>query len=138
MCRDVVAVCLLQDAPVLEAPIESFMARPCGALHLKIFSRVAIIVGAFYLIGVPHVAVVGFHSFARLEAVRQDVIEDLEVRPRAGEVGFFDPDQVSGKDVNAQLAVQGGLSEALVGAKKVPLLCDPLLLDAEVGSVYCD
>jgi len=82
MHRDVVAVCLLQDAPVVEAPVEGFLARPCGALHPKIFSRVAIVVGAFYLVGAPHVAVVSFHTFARLKAVHQDVIEDLEVQPR--------------------------------------------------------
>jgi hypothetical protein len=58
MCRDVVAVCLLQDAPVLEAPVEGFVARPRGALHPKIFSPVAIVMGEFYLVGAPHVAVV--------------------------------------------------------------------------------
>jgi hypothetical protein len=81
---DVVAICLLQDAPVLEAPIEGFVARPHNALHCKIFSHVAILVGAFYLVVATHVAVVGFHTFARLEAVHMDVIEDLEVRPCAG------------------------------------------------------
>ncbi len=89
---DVMAVCLLQDAPVLEAPVEGFVARPRDALHTKIFSQVAIIVGAFYLVRAPHVAVVGFHAFAWLKAVRQDVIEDLEVWPRAGGVGSFNPD----------------------------------------------
>jgi hypothetical protein len=114
------------------------VARPHNALHPQIFSRVGIVVEAFYLVGAPHVAVVGFHVLARLKVVRQDVIEDLEVRPRASGVGSFDPDQVSGKDVNAQLVAQGRLSGVLVGAKKAPLLCDPLLPDAEVGSINCD
>ncbi len=138
MCRDVVVICLLQHAPALEAPVEGFVARPRGALHPKIFSWVVIVVGAFYHVGAPHIAVVSFHAFARLKAVHQDVIEDLEVWPHAGGVGSFDPDQVSGKDVDTQLVAHDRLSGVLVGAKKVPLLCDPLLLDVEVGSVDCD
>ncbi len=43
----------------------------------------------------------------------------------------------SAKDVNAKLVAERGLAHILVGTKGVPLLGDPLLLDAEVGAINC-
>ena len=43
---------------VLGALIEGFMAGPCCQLHLESFGQIAIVVGAFYLVGVPHIAIV--------------------------------------------------------------------------------
>ena len=41
------------------------------------------------------------------------------------------------KDVHTKLVSECSLAAILVGTKKAPLLCNPLLLDTEVGSVNC-
>ncbi len=69
MHRDVVAVHLLQDAPIFKAPVKRFVARPHCTLHPKVLCQVAVIVGALNLIGMPHVAVVGLNALARLQEV---------------------------------------------------------------------
>ncbi len=70
MHRDVVAVHLLQDAPIFKVPSKHLVARPHHALHPKVLHWVAVIVGALNLISVPHVAVVGLNALAGLQAVR--------------------------------------------------------------------
>jgi hypothetical protein len=66
---DVVAVGLLEDAPVLEAPVKGLVRRPCRTLHAEVLGRVAVIVGSLDLVGVPHVAVVGLNALPWLETV---------------------------------------------------------------------
>ena len=68
--RDVMAVHLLQDAPVFKAPVKHLVARPHHTLHPKVLHQVAIIVGALNLIGVPHIAIVGLDVFAWLQTVQ--------------------------------------------------------------------
>ena len=67
MHRDVVAVHLLLDALIFKAPVKCLVVRPCRTLHPKVLHRVAVIVGAITLIGMPHVAVVCLNAFARLQ-----------------------------------------------------------------------
>ena len=88
--QDVVTVHLPKDPPVLEAAVEGLVSRPYARLHAKILGGVAIVVGALDLVGVPHVAVVGFDPLAWLEKVGEFVHEDLDVRPGAGGVGSAD------------------------------------------------
>ena len=96
---------------------------------------VAVIVWTFHLVRAANVAVVGLDALARLEEVREDVVEDLDVRPSAGRVGSRDPHQIPGEDVNSELVSERGLAPILVGTEEVPLLRDPLLLDTVVGTV---
>ncbi len=65
--RDVVAVHLLQDAPIFKAPVKRLVARPCRTLHSKVLHRVAVVVWALNLISVPHIAIVGLNALARLQ-----------------------------------------------------------------------
>jgi len=58
---DVVAVDLSEDAPVFEVSVEGLMPRPYASLHCKILRRVAVIIWALYLVGVPDVAIVRLH-----------------------------------------------------------------------------
>jgi hypothetical protein len=69
MRGNVVAVHILQDAPVFKMPIEHLMTRPCCTLHLKVLHWVAVVVGALDLFGMPHIAVVGLNALVRLETV---------------------------------------------------------------------
>ncbi len=134
---NVVPVHLLENAPILEAAVKGFMARPGRRLHPQILGGVAVIVRTFHLVRAANVAVVGLDALAWLEEVREDVVKDLDVHPSAGRVGSRDPHQIPGKDVNPELVSERGLARILVGAKEVPLLCNPLLLDAVVGTVDC-
>ncbi len=65
--RDVVAVHLLQDAPIFKAPVKRLMARPCRTLHSKVLHQVAVVVWALNLISMPHIAIVGLNVLARLQ-----------------------------------------------------------------------
>ncbi len=67
---DVVAVHLLQDAPVFKASVERLVARPHHILHPKVLRWVAVIVGPLNLVGVPHVAVVDVNAHTQLETVQ--------------------------------------------------------------------
>jgi hypothetical protein len=66
---DVVAVHLLQDAPIFKVPVKHLVVRPCRTLHSKFLHRVAVVVWALKLIGVPQVAIVGLNALARLQTV---------------------------------------------------------------------
>ncbi len=66
---DVMAVQLLQDAPIFKVPVQHLVARLCCTLHPKVLHWVAVVVGALNLIGVPHVAIVGLNVLVRLQAV---------------------------------------------------------------------
>ncbi len=73
MHRDVMAVHLLQDTPVLKASVKHLMARPYRTLHPKVLRWVAVAVGVLNLIGMSHVAcspVVGLDRLAWLQTVR--------------------------------------------------------------------
>ncbi len=100
---------LLEDPPVLEAAIEGLVARPRCRQHPKIRCRVAVLVGALDLVGVPHIAVVGLNVFAWREGVHKGVHKNLDIRPRAGGVWPLDPDQIPRKDVNPELVTEPGL-----------------------------
>jgi hypothetical protein len=132
-----VAVGPLKDPPVLEAAVEGLVARPRRRLHPEIPRRVAVVVGALDLVGVPHVAVVGLDAFTWQKVAREAVQKDLDVRPGAGGVGPLHPDEIPLEDVDAELVAERGLSCVLVGTEGVPFLGDSLLLDSEVGSVDC-
>ncbi len=69
MHHDVMAVHLLQDAPIFKVPVKGLVARPRHTLHPKVLRRVAVVVGALNLIGMLHVAIVGSNTLARLLVV---------------------------------------------------------------------
>ena len=50
-------------------------------------------------------------------------------------VWSLDPNQIPCGDVHPKLVAERGLARVLVGTKEVPLPCDTLLLDAEVGAI---
>ncbi len=68
--HDVVAVHLLQDAPVFKEPVKRLVTRPYGTLHSKVLCWVAVVVGALDLSGVPHVAIVSLKALAQLKTVQ--------------------------------------------------------------------
>jgi hypothetical protein len=132
---NVVAEYLPEDAPKFEATVKGLVTRPHASLHLQLLHRVAIVVGALYFFGVPHIAVVGFHPLAWLEKVGEFVEKNLNVRPGAGGVGSADPDQIPRENIYAELVAERGLACIFVGTKWVPPHRGPLLLDAEVRPV---
>ncbi len=134
---DVVAVGPLKDPPVLEAAGKGLVARPCRRLHPEISPGITVVVGALDLVRVPHVAVVGLNAFARQEAAGKGVEEDLDVRPGTSRVRPFHPNKIALQDIDPELVSERGLARVLVGTEGVPLLGDPLLLDAEVGAIDC-
>ena len=106
-------------------------------LHCQVRDGVDVVLGALDLVGVPAVAVVGLDALAGLEEVREDGVKYLDVGPLTGGVGSLDPNELAREDVDAKLVAEGGLPRVLVGTEGVPLLRDPLLLDAKVGAVDC-
>ena len=68
---DVVTVDLSEDAPVFEVSVEGLVPRPYTSLHCEVLCRVAVVIWALDLVGVPDVAIVHLHLLARLEAVRK-------------------------------------------------------------------
>ncbi len=84
----------LKDAPILEAPVEGFIAQAGRQLHPQILVGVAVVVWTFHFVRAANVAVVGLDTLARLEEVREDIVEDLDVRPLAGRVGPQNPHQI--------------------------------------------
>ncbi len=67
--RDIVAVHLLQDAPIFKMPVKRLVARPCRTLQSKVLHWVAVLVWELNLISVPHVAIVSLNAVARLQTV---------------------------------------------------------------------
>jgi hypothetical protein len=134
---DVVAVGPLKDPPVREAAVKGLVARPRRRLHPKISPGITVVVGALDLVGVPHVAVVGLNAFTRQAVAGEGVEEDLDVRPGTGGIRPFHPNKIALQDIDPELVSERGLARVLVGTKGIPLLGDPLLLDAEVGAVDC-
>jgi hypothetical protein len=124
---DVVMVGLLKDPPVLEVAIEGLVTRPCCQLHPMIHCRVAVVVGAIDLVGVPHIAVVGLNTFAWWEGVREGVHKKIDIRSGAGGILPLHPDQISCEDVDPELVTERGLARILVKTKDIPLLCGTLL-----------
>ncbi len=133
----VVAVGPLKDPPYLEAAVKGLVARPRRRLHPEISLGITVVVGALGLVGVPHVAVVSLNAFARQEMAGEGVEEDLDVRPGTGGVRPFHPNKIALQDIDPELVSERGLAHVLVGTEGVPLLGNPLLLDAEVGAVDC-
>ncbi len=86
MHGDVVPVHLLEDAPILEAPVKGLVARPGSGLHPEVLGGIAIILGALDLVRTANVAVVGLDALARLKRVRQLVVKNLDVCPLPGGV----------------------------------------------------
>jgi hypothetical protein len=134
---DVVVVGPLKDPPVLEVAVKGLVARPRHQLHPEISPGITVIVEALDLVGVPHVAVVSLNAFAWQEVAGEGVEEDLDVRPGTGGVRPFHPNKIALQDINPELVLERGLARILVGTEGVPLLGDPLLLDAEVGAIDC-
>jgi hypothetical protein len=117
--------------------VKGLVARPRRQLHPEISPRITVVVGALDLVAVPHVAIVSLNTFARQEVAGEGVEEDLDVRPGTGGVRPFHPNKIALQDINPELVSERGLARVLVGTEGVPLLGDPLLLDAEVGAVDC-
>ncbi len=69
MHHEVMAVHLLQDAPIFKVPVKGLVARPCHTLHPSVLRQVAIVVGALNLMGMLHIAVVGLNALTQLLAV---------------------------------------------------------------------
>ncbi len=86
MLHDVVAVGLLEDAPVLEVPVKGLVTSHCRNLHAKVVGRVAVIVRTLDLVWVLHVAIVGLNVLVWLKTVQENTVKNLDVRPRAGRV----------------------------------------------------
>ena len=89
---DVVVVDLSEDAPVFEASVEGLVPRPYASLHCEILRRVAVVIWALYLVGVPNVAIVCLHPLARLEAVRKFIHNFFYIVPLTSGVGSAYPD----------------------------------------------
>ena len=81
-----------KDAPKFEVRVKGFLSRPHASLHREIFLWLTIIVGTFYFVRVPDVAVVCFDPLAGLEAVGEFVHENFYIIPLTGGVGSADPD----------------------------------------------
>ncbi len=67
----------------------------------------------------------------------EGVEEDLDILPGTGGVRPFHPNKIALQDIDPKLVSERGLARILVGTEGVPLLGNPLLLDAEVGAVNC-
>ncbi len=70
MHRDVVAVGLLLDAPIIKGTLECLVRRPRCALYAEVLCWVTVLLGALNLVGVPHVAVAGLDVLAQLKTVQ--------------------------------------------------------------------
>ncbi len=134
---DVVAEDLGENPPGLQPPIQHLVTRPYPPLHRPIFRWINIVSGAFDFVRVAAVALVGLDPLARLKEVTQNLVENFNVGILTCRVWTLDPNQVPRKDVDTQLVAKGGLPRIFVGRKGIPLLCNSLLQDSEVGSVNC-
>ena len=103
MFKNVVAVHLPEDAPKFKARIEGLVTRPNTSLHRFILRRVAVVVGAFNFVGMPHVPVVRLHPLAGLEAVGEFIQKNLDVVPLTRGVRSADPHQIPREDVDPEL-----------------------------------
>ncbi len=65
------------------------------SLHHEVFLRVAVIVGTYYFVRMPHIAIVGFDALSWLETVCEIVQKNFDVIPLTGGVGSADPHQIS-------------------------------------------
>ncbi len=81
------AVYLSEDAPKFEARVKGLVSRPHASLHREILLWVTIIVGTFYFVRVPNVAIVCFDPLAGLEAVGEFVHEKFYIIPLTGGEG---------------------------------------------------
>ena len=109
MARQVVAVGVLEDLPRLETSVDRLVAVPCAGLHSLVGNGVARVVWALDLVGGADVAVVGLDTLALLEKVAEDLVKDLDVRPRTGGVRSIDPHEVTPEDTHPDLVSEGGL-----------------------------
>jgi hypothetical protein len=132
---DVMVEDLGENPPGLQPPIQRLLTCPYPPLHRPIFRRINVVSGAFDFVGVAMVALVGLDPLARLEEVTKNLVINFNVSILTCRVWTLDPNQVPRKDVDAQLVAKGGFPRVFVGRKGVPLLCDSLLRDLEVGSV---
>jgi hypothetical protein len=109
--------------------------RPCCTLHLEVLRQVAVIVGALDLVGVPHVAVIGFDMLAWLKTVDWNAVKNNNVGIPTCGVGTLDPNLNPRENVDSKLVLVRRFARILVQGKVVALLCRTLLLDAEVGAI---
>jgi hypothetical protein len=109
MARQVMAVGVLEDLPRLETSVDRLVAVPCAGLHSLVGDGVARVVRALDLVGGANVAVVGLDMLALLEEVAEDLVKDLDVRPRTGRVRSIDLHEVTPEDTHPDLVSEGGL-----------------------------
>jgi hypothetical protein len=109
MARHVMAVGVLEDLPRLEMSVDRLVAEPCAGLYSLVGDGVARVVRALDLVGGADVAVVRLDALALLEEVAEDLVKNLDVRPRTGGVRSIDPHEVTPEDTHPDLVSEGGL-----------------------------
>ena len=97
------AVDLSENPPKFETSIEGLVARPNASLRHEKFLRVSVVVGTFYFFRVPHIAIVGLHPLAGLEAVGKLIQKNLDVVPLTSGVRSSDPHPIPCEDVHPEL-----------------------------------
>ncbi len=103
------AVGVLEDLPRLEMSVDRLVAVPCAGLHSLVGGGVTQVVWALDLVGGADVAIVGLDALALLEKAADDLVKDLDVRPRTGGVQSIDPHEVTPEDTHPDLVSEGGL-----------------------------
>jgi len=109
MARQDVAVGVLEDLPRLEMSVDCLVAVSCAGLHSLVGDGAARVVWALDRVGGTDEAVVGLDVLALLEEVAEDLVKDLDVRPRTGGVLSIHLHEVTPEDTHPDLVSEGGL-----------------------------
>ena len=133
----VMAEDLGKNPPGLQPPIQHLVIRSHPPPHPPIRHSIGVIPGALNLVGVAAVALVDLNPLARLMEVPQNLGKDFNICELTCRVRSVNLDKIPNKDVDDQLVAEGGLPRILVGCNGVPLLCNSLLQDSEVGTINC-
>jgi len=109
MARQVMVVGVHEDLPHLETSVDRLVAVPCTGLHSLVGDGVVRVVWALDLVGGADIAIVGLDALTLLKEVAEDLVKDLDVRPRTGRVRSIDPHEVTLEDTHPDLVSEGGL-----------------------------
>ena len=111
--------------------------HPHPPLHCHLFFQIPHILGALDLVLVPDISFICLYLLAQVKEVMQHFIKNCNIIMLTSGVETLDPHLIPSQNTDTQLISESGLPSLLVGSKRVPLCCHPLLWNVEVCPINC-